>query len=138
MDSVTDLRREILDPLYDACVWDAGAKKWRPRDIETACELDEEYWKQVLGNDYPTGCALQSVTARFFEDEPDHNRSNKPRLDIVLSFADGRWVRYHPIASLIWSDEQLPSEAMQARYNRAAKLQKQADKERWCLFLLPW
>ena len=49
---------------------------------------------------------------------------NKPRLDIKLSFADGRRVRYHPKAILIWFHEQLPSQAMQARYNRAAKLQK--------------
>ena len=105
MDSATNLRRDILDPLYDACVWDADEKQWRPRNVETPLQVSEEYWKQTLKGDYPTECALESVSARFFEEEPDHNRRDKPRLDIVLSFADGRWVRYHPQATLIWSGE---------------------------------
>ena len=74
--------------------------------------------------------ALQSVSARFFTDEPDPNRGNRPRLDIVLTFDDGRWVRYHPKATLIWSDEELPSKAMRARYNYAANLKKRAEKQR--------
>ena len=130
MDSATPLRREIFDPLYDACVWDADAKQWQPRNIETPLQVDEQYWKQVLKGDYPVQCALENVRARFFEAEPDPNRANRPRLDIVLSFADGRWVRYHPKASLIWSDGPLPSQAMRQRYNLAAKLQKRAEKER--------
>ena len=124
MDSATNLRKEIFDPFYDACVWDADAKQWLPQKLETPILTNEEYWKQVLEDAYPAECVLESVSARFFEDEPDPNREDKPRLDIKLSFADGRWVRYHPKAILIWSDEQLPSQAMQARYNRAAKLQK--------------
>ena len=101
-------------------------------------QRNEEYWKEVLKELYPAECALESVTARFFEEELDANRRNKPRLDIVLSFADGRWVRYHPKASLIWSDGPLPSQAMRQRYNLAAKLQKRAEtKERLRIVLLP-
>ena len=85
----------------------------------------------------PAKCVLESLSARFFEDEPDPNREDKLRLDIKLSFADGRWVRYHPKAILIWSDEQLPSQAMRARYNRAAKLPKRGYR-RQCTVLLPW
>ena len=44
-------------------------------------------------------------------------------------FSDGRWVRYHPGADLIWSTETLPSKAMRHRYNRAAKLQRHAEQE---------
>ena len=124
MDSATNLRKEIFDPFYDACVWDADAKQWLPRKLETRILTNEEYWKQVLKDAYPAACVFESVSARFFEDEPDPNREAKPRLDIKLSFAYGRWVRYHPKATLIWSDEQLPSVAMRARYNRVAKLQK--------------
>ena len=106
-----------------------------PPSVETQLESTEEYWKQILIYDYPGARgsaaqpALESVSARFFEDEPDPNRGDKPRLDIVLTFADGRWVRYHPRANLIWSDEQLPSQAMRARYNRAANLKKRGEQK---------
>ena len=124
VDSATNLRKEIFDHFYDARVWDADAKQWLPQKLETPLRINEAYWKQVLKDAYPAECVLESVIARFFEDEPDANRGDKPRLDITFSFADSRWVRYHPKAILIWSDEQLPSQAMRARYNRAAKLQK--------------
>ena len=78
---------------------------------------------------YPHECALENISARFFEDEPDHNRMDKPRLDIVLNFADGRWARYHPKADLIWSTESLPTKAMRMRYNRAARFKKRAEQE---------
>ena len=83
----------------------------------------------MLKGFYPTECALDFVCARFFVDEPDSNRSDRPRLDFVLNFSDGRWVRYHPGADLIWSTETLPSKAMRQRYNRAAKLQRHAEQE---------
>ena len=130
------MRRDVLDVLYDACVWDAGANKWRPPTVETPLQVNDDYWKQVLKANYPViqgsaaQPALESVTARFFEDEPDANRGDRPRLDIVLTFADGRWVRYHPKSTLIWSDDQLPTRAMCIRYNRAAKLAKRVDKGR--------
>ena len=130
VDSATPLRREIFDPLYDACVWGADAKQWQPRNIETPLQVDEQYWKQVLKGNYPVQCALENVRARFFEAEPDPNRGNRPRLDIVLSFADGRWVRYHPKANLIYSVEPLPSQAMRQRNNFAPKLQKRAEEKR--------
>jgi len=131
-DSGTNVRRDILDVLYNACWWDAGAKKWYPPSVETPFQVDEDYWRQLLKADYPAtqGSAaqpgLESVSARFFEDEPDANRDDRPRLDIVLTYTDGRWVRYHPKAILIWSDDFLPTPAMRIRYNRAAKLAKRS------------
>ena len=82
-------------------MWDADAKQWLPQKLETRLLTNEEYWKQVLQDAYPAECVLESVSARFFEDEPDPNREDKPRFDIKLSFTDGRSVRYHPKAILI-------------------------------------
>ena len=44
---------------------------------------------------------LLGATARSFGNEPDATRGNKLRLDMKLSFADGRSVRYHPKAIFI-------------------------------------
>ena len=77
----------------------------------------------MLGADHPADTHLVSCIATFFENDPDHNRQNTPRWDIVLSFANGRTVRYHPRADLIWSVEQQPTKAMQQRFNLADKLQ---------------
>ena len=70
MDFATKLRKEIFDPFYDACVWDADAKQWLPQKLETRLLTNEKYWKQVLQDEYPAECVLESVSARFFEDEP--------------------------------------------------------------------
>ena len=69
-------------------------------------------------------CDLSEAIARSSDNEPDANLGNKPRLDIKLSFADGRSVRYNPAAMFILFDQQLPSQAMRVRYSGAAKLQK--------------
>jgi len=131
-DSGTNVRRDIFDVLYNTCWWDAGAKKWYPRRSRRLFRSTKTIWKQLLKADYPAtqGSAaqpgLESVSARFFEDEPDANRDDRPRLDIVLTYTDGRWVRYHPKAILIRSDDFLPTPAMRIRYNRAAKLAKRS------------
>ena len=91
---------------------------------ETPLALETDYWKNILGENHPANTNLVSCVATFFENEPDHNRQNKPRLDIVLTFANGRAARYHPRAKLIWSDEPQPTKAMQKRFNLAAKRQR--------------
>ena len=73
----------------------------------------------------PPGADIAVITAAvptFYEDEPDPNHGDAPRLDILVSFADGRSVRYHPKANPIWSDELQPTQAMQCRYNRARNI----------------
>ena len=67
-------------------MWDADAKQRLPPQLETPLRVNETYWKQVLKGAYPAECVLESVSARFFEDEPDANRGNKQRLEIKLSF----------------------------------------------------
>ena len=49
----------------------------------------------------------------FYPDEPDPNQKDAPRLDIFVSFADGRSVRYHPSAEPIWSDQAQPTAPVQ-------------------------
>ena len=120
----SDLRKQVLDPLYAQCQWNELTHNWMVLNKEIPLALDTDYWEKVLGADRPADTHLVSCIATFFEHEPDHNRQNKPRLDIVLSFSNGRTVRYHPRADLIWSDEQQPTKAMQQRLNRAAKLQR--------------
>ena len=121
------LRREVLDPLYAGCLSNRDTQEWVVSNKETPLALNPAYWRKVLGAHHPVDATLISCIATFFENEPDHNRQNKPRLDIVLKFSDGRTVRYHPKAKLIWSDEPQPTEAMQKRFNHAAKLRRTRD-----------
>ena len=80
-------------------------------------------WQELVER-WPSGRVLQSVVATFFVDEPDPNRRDNPRCDFVLTLDDGTWVRYHPQADPIWSTDCLPSDAMQARYNRRKNLER--------------
>ena len=64
------------------------------------------------------------IKPTFYVDEPDPNHHGAPRLDIVVSFANGKSVRYHPSAHPIWSDEPQPTAAMQKRYNHTRNLAK--------------
>ena len=75
-----------------------------------------------------TAAGITAATPTFYKHEPDPNRGDKPRLDIVVSFADGRSVRYHPKAKPIWSDEVHPTEAMSMRYARARTLDRDASQ----------
>ena len=70
------------------------------------------------------GADITAAVPTFYEDEPDPNQRDAPRVGIVVSFANGKTVRYHPSAKPIWSDELQPTKAMQMRYNRARKLHR--------------
>ena len=74
------------------------------------------------------GADITAAVPTFYEDEPDPNQRDAPRLDIVVSFADGRSVRYHPRAKPNWSDEVQPTEAMSMRYARARTLFRDASQ----------
>ena len=70
----------------------------------------------------------------FYLEEPDPTPQkwpDRPRLDALITFTDGRWVRWHPSGDLIWSTEDMPTAAMVTRINRKKKLmQMLAKKER--------
>ena len=142
-----NLRKDILDPLYEACTFDEKTNEWIVPREETRLKIDRFYWHQTLGKAFPHDITITSCIAKFFRLECDPNRSCKPRLDIVLSFSESPGgmgfheaksfgdiqepystisngclsVRYHPAAKLIWSNEAQPTAAMQARLNLARK-----------------
>ena len=142
-----NLRKDILDPLYEACTFDRKINDWIVPREETRLKIDRFYWHQALGKAFPHDRTITSCIAQFFLLECDPNRSCKPRLDIVLSFSDASGVmrvqeansfgdiqepsssnshgclsvRYHPGAKLIWSNEVQPTAAMQTRINLAHK-----------------
>ena len=86
-------------------------------------------WQKVSGHISPVLESLQvrSWEVVFYIDEPDSTPPHwpdRPRLDFLITFTDGTWVRWHPNAKLIWSTGWLPTAAMQNRMNRKAKLLK--------------
>ena len=74
---------------------------------------------------------MTKIMPVFFMDEADHNHFDRPRLDFVISFDDGRAVRYHPGADRIWIDAAgLPEDYCDAIAQRRAYLQKLQKKTR--------
>ena len=120
------IREDVLDPLLAACHWDEGTRTWQiPQTARDPRLLDMD-WRNMLN--IQTAAGITAATPTFYKDEADPNRGDKPRLDIVVSFADGRSVRYHPRAKPIWSDEVQPTEAMSMRYARARTLDRDASQ----------
>ena len=77
---------------------------------------------------------MTKIMPVFFMDEADHDNFDRPRLDLVVSFDDGRTVRYHPGSERIWLDDAgLPigsSDAIKQRRIRLQKVQKKQQKHR--------
>ena len=69
---------------------------------------------------------IVEIQPTFFTDEADPNRENRPRMDIVISFSDGVSVRYHPRATLVWSNQAYPTAlaAVTSRRNRYRKMMR--------------
>ena len=85
-----------------------------------------DYWdfKKIAKFDGWQADLIISATPHFYDEEPDANRDDKPRLDILLPMSDGTWVRYHLRANPILSHEGA-TQAMQIRCNRREKVLKQ-------------
>ena len=78
--------------------------------------------------------ALIEVTAKFFLDEADPIRNNKPRLDILLRFEDASWIRYHPDTALITSKDTVDTNDMILRKLRQKKQEaKHNEQNRVCV-----
>jgi hypothetical protein len=109
---------------------------FKPLLAHVECDRETNAWLlpvplpdvRLLGIDWSSILQLRpdrvvsAVMPTFYLDEPDSNQHDMPRLDLLVSFTDGSSVRYHPQATPIWSDQWMPTEAMQKRYNRARKL----------------
>ena len=121
------IKRDVLQPLIAQCQRDEQNRIWRLPQTQPDARLLAWDWPSILNS--TSDKVAVSVLPTFYPREPDHNQRNAPRLDIVVSFADGTWVRYHPGAQPIWSDEFQPTDAMIARYNLAAKLAR--ARQRW-------
>ena len=99
-------------------------------DLQSRFEID---WQTVGGftSAVLQNLQLQSWTVRFYMDEPDPSPNkfqDRPRLDALLEFKNGAWVRWHPSGMPIWSTERLPTAAMITRRNRHRKLLVQLQK----------
>ena len=94
--------RSVKDNLFKQ-VYAMSADK---HEYDLSTEL-EHPWRQAISAvpTLQTFLARTQCTAKFFVDEADANYGGRHRLDIVIYFADGTWVRWHPKASLITSAE---------------------------------
>ena len=98
--------------------------------LEDLQEVFDVVWKKVSGHMSAVLDSLQLSTWKlvFYSDEPDPTPPHWPdrlRLDVVITFTDGTWVRWHPSAKLICSTDVMPTSAIRNRMNRKAKLLKQ-------------
>ena len=103
-------QKDVLAPLVARCRWDAHTKIWLIPETMPDARLLNMNWSNVLK--IHLGASITTVVPTLYQDEPDPNQRDAPRLDIVVSFADGRSVRYHPQADPIWSSQVQPTDAM--------------------------
>ena len=119
--------KELWNDLYrQNCKMEDG--RWTVLHTQQELPVDDHDWRQILGQGLSPGKHVVKSVATFFDDEPEHNRNNAPRLDIVLTLNDGVMVRYHPKAALIYSTESLPTKVMQQRYNLANTLRRKQTR----------
>ena len=140
IDHGTEIRESILHPLRAAITgefphWvlpetlNVGGVEMPLAILHKAIKID---WHSVLKSE-PTVLKSMSVDSwhmQFYTDEPDPTPPlwpDRPRLDCVVRFVDGKFCRYHPKAKLIWSTEPMPTVAMQTRMRRKAYLLKRAQ-----------
>ena len=135
LESANELQARILHPLRAAV--QGNFPDWiLPQSLhvdgsdvafEDLQEVFYVVWKKVSGHISAVLDSLQVSTWElvFYSDEPDPTPPHwpdRPRLDVVITFTDGTWVRWHPSAKLIRSTDVMPTSAIRNRMNRKAKL----------------
>ena len=125
----TKIRMKQLRERLDQENCERGAEGWTVVRSEVEVPVEDNDWEKILGEGLSRDQHVVRSVATLFADEPDHNRKNAPRLDIVLTLNDGVTIRYHPKAYLIKSTEQQPTDAMLKIYNLARKLRRRAATE---------
>ena len=91
----------------DQCQRDAATGHWIvPVTQDMLGALDWMDWPHMLKDEDLKNerYYISSIMPVFFMDEADANHFDRPRLDFVVSFDDGRAVRYHAAADKIWID----------------------------------
>ena len=98
--SMKEIREEIIRPLMEQHPYlDDWHRVYVVEQEEHEIPLGRGNWSRLLAASYPEGKVLVKSVATFFPKELDPNYNGRPRLDIVLTFDDGTWVRYHPSAA---------------------------------------
>ena len=94
--------------------------------LDALHEVFDIVWHKVSRN---IEAVLQCVQIRgwqavFYTNEAESAPPwrDMPRLDIVITFTDGSWLRWHPTEQLISSTDVRPTVAMQIRMTRKANL----------------
>ena len=141
--STKDFQMHILHPLRAAVT--GSFPDWTTplslrvdgRDVPLARLEDafEVAWPNVCGHFIPVLESLDVAawTVHWYPLEPDPTPPkwpDRPRLDVVLTFSDGSWARWHPNSDIIWSTDAMPTAAMKMRQNRRANLIKKLEKAR--------
>ena len=75
--------------------------------------------------------AMISIMPTFYMDEADHNRFDRPRLDLVVYFDDGQAVRYHPDATCIWLPADPDNAAIDKRRRYLEKMRRKTGGRDW-------
>ena len=129
---ITSKIKDIFNHYNAGCAFNEDSQQWAIPQTHSLNLLDQFNWTKMLdcGDDFLQGRTIVSTTPTFYRDEPDSNRHNKPRLDILVEFNDGITARYHPGAADIWSTTPQPTKAMDNRYKLAASLRRKIDRAR--------
>ena len=134
--SSKDVQHHILHPLRQAIEGDfpnwtlpVGLNVggvWVPLNrLHEAFVFDYE---SIIGTAVLQHLQVQEWKVQFYEAEPDPTppfAKDRPRLDILVIFTNGTWLRWHPDADLIWSTTPQPTAAMHQRMNRKKFFLKQ-------------
>ena len=70
------IRRDVLNPLLDACTWDHATGAWLTPATEPDARLCGLDWRNMLN--LPPGWTPTNFVPTFFHDEPDPNQRDKP------------------------------------------------------------
>ena len=115
--------KAALKRIYNNVGFNASTNQWVLPNPDMGESLNHVHWPKMLGMDeFPPTLVIDKVIPTFYVNEPDPNRADKPRLDILVCFTNGSTVRYHPQATPIWSNDPQPTDAVRTRLNRAANL----------------
>ena len=97
--------KEIFTHYYSQCRRNYATMTWDVPPTQDVWHLVHTFdWQNML-HDEALELELVHISScmpTFYMGEADANKSDKPRLDILIRLNDGREVRYHQKAKNIW------------------------------------